>query len=76
MEKTFTKSEVKEFVIDLLNRMMPNFREVESVSTKSDAMTLVEFGQNKAHNLDRLVYERAIKEIDLRLNEYIATKTI
>lgn len=77
MEKTFTESEVKDFTVQLLSRMMPRHTELKSMDAKlSDAMTLIEFGQDRANNLGRLVYLRAIEEIDLRLNEFISTKTV
>lgn len=76
MEIKFTKSDVKEFVVEMLKKMTPPCREVHGVSSSSSNLEFINHGENKAVNLERLVYLRAIEEIDSRLNEYIATKTV
>ena len=67
--KEFTRQQVKDFVTDMLTKMMPKYKELEDFKGK-DIVDAIEFGENKSDNLERLVYLRAISELDERLNEF------
>jgi hypothetical protein len=72
MEKQFSKQEVKAFVIDMLEKMMPKKQEFEDFKSK-DVTEAIEWGMIKKEQHERLVYLRAISEIDERLDEFVLT---
>lgn len=72
MEKEFSREHVKMFVIQMLNRMMPKYKELQDFKGK-DITEAIIFGEDKTNQLERLVYLRAISEIDKRIDEFVNT---
>lgn len=73
MEKEFSRENVKEFVIQMLSRMMPKHYELEDFN-EGNLADAIHFGEKKMMNLERLVYLRAISEMDQRIDEFVNTR--
>lgn len=73
MEKEFSRKNVKDFVVQMLTRMMPDHKELHDLKG-NDIYEAIEFGQDKADQLQRLVYLRAISEIEQRIDEFVNKK--
>lgn len=58
------RASVKKKVIEHLKKMMPKENVLPDKFTGTDVLEAIEFGMEKQENAERLVYERAIKEID------------
>ena len=68
-EKSYTRAEVKSLFIKKLEGMMPKERAVKDFDKNWNQIQCIEFGQDTSSNLDRLVYLRAISELDEFLDE-------
>lgn len=71
--REFSREHVKEFVIQMMNKMMPKYKELQDFKGK-DIYEAIEFGENKTEQLERLVYLRAISEMDERIDEFVNTR--
>lgn len=68
-KKSYTKEEVKSLFIKKLKGMMPKEKDVKDFDKSWDQYQCIEFGQATHSNLERLVYLRAISELDEFLDE-------
>ena len=62
--KTYSIDEVKQIIIKKLTEMMPKNPDMPQKFTGTLISDAIEFGENKSLYLERLIYQRAIDEID------------
>jgi|ERR1035437_1151293 hypothetical protein len=68
-EELFTVDEVKTFVLFKYEGMMPKEKVLEDLTSK-DTTDAIQFGIDKRGNLERLVYQRAIDDLDEDLKKF------
>ena len=64
LEKTYTREELKSALVKKLTDIMPKEPDMPDVFKGEDILDAIQFGINKQQSMERLIYQRAINEID------------
>ncbi len=68
--RTFTEAELKEFAMELIERLLPKERILEDFSNNFNLSRAVEWGMEKQEQLDRRVLLRAISDLDEHIEHF------